>query len=178
DFPSHAPLTIGVNLSARQALEPSLVHDVASILAETGLAPGRLKLEVTESLALDPSNTTTETLLTLGAMGVCFAIDDFGTGQAGLSYLRRFRVSTLKLDQSFVRGMLDNQDDAAFVRGVLALAHAVGLEVTAEGIEHAAQAHALRTMGCDTGQGYYFARPAPPEAIAAVILGAPHARAA
>jgi EAL domain-containing protein (putative c-di-GMP-specific phosphodiesterase class I) len=138
----------------------------------------RLKLEVTESLALDDSAATTDALVALSRLGVRFAIDDFGTGRSGLSYLRRFPVSTLKLDQSFVSGMQANADDAAFVRGVVALASALHLEITAEGIETPQQMDALRMLGCSIGQGYYFARPMPPDQLAQMLDHSPAAIAA
>ncbi|MDQ6671773.1 MAG: EAL domain-containing protein, partial [Chloroflexota bacterium] len=123
--PFSRPLVVGVNLSARQIVDSDLVGDVRAALLESGLPPERLKCEITESLALDESLTTSRGLAGLADLGVRFAIDDFGTGVSGLSYLRRFPVSTLKLDQSFVGGMLDHADDAAFVRGVIALARAL-----------------------------------------------------
>jgi diguanylate cyclase (GGDEF)-like protein len=176
--PDNPRLIVGVNLSARQLLEPDLLDDVLSALAESGLPAERLKLEVTESLALDESATTTNALVALSRLGVRFAIDDFGTGQSGLSYLRRFPVSTLKLDQSFVSGMQANADDAAFVRGVVALAGALHLEITAEGIETSQQMDALRLLGCSIGQGYYFARPMPPDQLAEMLHHRPVAMAA
>ncbi|MDQ6674590.1 MAG: EAL domain-containing protein, partial [Chloroflexota bacterium] len=142
-------------------------------LHDSGLPPERLKCEITESLALDESLTTSRGLAGLTDLGVRFAIDDFGTGQSGLSYLRRFPVSTLKLDQSFVGGMVDHAGDAAFVRGVIALARALGLEITAEGVETPEQLHALKLLGCDIGQGYLFARPMPPEALVALLESEP-----
>ena len=167
--PEGPRLIVSVNLSARQLLDPGLVDDVAGVLATSGLAAERLKLEVTESLALDDSPTTTTALVALSRLGIRFAIDDFGTGQSGLSYLRRFPVSTLKLDQSFVRGMQANADDAAFVRGVVALANALQLEITAEGIETPEQMRTLRGLGCRVGQGYHFGRPMPPEQLGELL---------
>jgi len=169
DRPGSRPLIVGVNLSARQIVDPDLIGDVRAALLDSGLAPERLKCEITESLALDESITTTRGLSGLSDLGVRFAIDDFGTGQSGLSYLRRFPVTTLKLDQSFVRGMVDRAEDAAFVRAVIALARALNLEITAEGVETADQLHALEALGCDIGQGFLFARPMPPEAVVGVL---------
>jgi diguanylate cyclase (GGDEF)-like protein/PAS domain S-box-containing protein len=152
-------LVVSVNLAARQFQDPRLVEDVGRILAETGLAPSQLKLEITESAAMLDAVATEATLRQLKTLGVSLAIDDFGTGYSALSYLKRFSVDTLKVDRSFVNGIGEDADDTAIVSAIIALAHTMGLEVTAEGVETADQQARLQRLGCNRGQGYYFARP-------------------
>jgi diguanylate cyclase (GGDEF)-like protein/PAS domain S-box-containing protein len=152
-------LVVSVNLAARQFQDAQLLNDIARILAETGVEPRQLKLEITESAAMHDAAATEATLRQLKALGVGLAIDDFGTGYSALSYLKRFSVDTLKVDRSFVGGIGHNTDDTAIVSAIVALAHTMGLEVTAEGVETADQQEHLRNLGCNRGQGYYFARP-------------------
>jgi EAL domain-containing protein (putative c-di-GMP-specific phosphodiesterase class I) len=152
-------LVVSVNLAARQFQDPQLLNDVARILAQTGIAARQLKLEITESAAMHDAAATETTLRQLKALGVGLAIDDFGTGYSALSYLKRFSVDTLKVDRSFVNGIGHNTDDTAIVSAIVALARTMGLEVTAEGVETAVQREHLRVLGCNRGQGYYFARP-------------------
>jgi diguanylate cyclase (GGDEF)-like protein/PAS domain S-box-containing protein len=155
----NSDLVISVNLAARQFQDPQLLSDVARVLARTGIAPRQLKLEITESAAMHDAAATEATLRQLKALGVGLAIDDFGTGYSALSYLKRFSVDTLKVDRSFVNGIGHNTDDTAIVSAIVALARTMGLEVTAEGVETADQREHLRVLGCNRGQGYYFARP-------------------
>ena len=152
-------LVVSVNLAARQFQDPQLLSEVARVLAQTGITPRQLKLEITESAAMHAAAATQTTLRQLKALGVGLAIDDFGTGYSALSYLKRFSVDTLKVDRSFVNGIGHNTDDTAIVSAILALARTMGLEVTAEGVETADQREHLRVLGCNRGQGYYFARP-------------------
>jgi diguanylate cyclase (GGDEF)-like protein/PAS domain S-box-containing protein len=164
------PLTVSVNLSARQFQHPGLLEDVASALAESGLPPELLKLEVTESVAMDSGVGTIQTFQALRGLGVRLAIDDFGTGYSSLAYLKRFPVDTLKIDRSFVDGVASDEQDAAIVRSVVALARTLGLRVTAEGIETPSQLEALRALSCDEGQGYFFQRPQPSEVMGDALL--------
>ena len=166
------PLVVSVNLSARQFQHPGLLEDVASALRDSGLAPDLLKLEVTESVAMDAGVGTIQTFQALRGLGARLAIDDFGTGYSSLAYLKRFPVDTLKIDRSFVNGVAEDEQDAAIVRSVVALARTLGMRVTAEGIETAEQLEALRGMACDDGQGYLFARPAASEAITSLLQAA------
>jgi diguanylate cyclase (GGDEF)-like protein/PAS domain S-box-containing protein len=158
-------LSVSVNLSVRQFAHPELVEDIARALQHTGLDPHCLKLEITESIGVEDISATITTLNRLKAMGIELALDDFGTGYSALSYLKRFPFSTLKLDRSFVAGLGEDTEDTAIVHAVIAFAKALGLSVTAEGIETAEQLAALRTLSCDDGQGYFFAKPQPSEAI-------------
>jgi EAL domain-containing protein (putative c-di-GMP-specific phosphodiesterase class I) len=153
------PLVVAVNLSAIQFRNPNLVQEVADILSRTGLPPEALELEITESAVLGDVNATIETLSELKSLGIRLAIDDFGTGYSNLGHLRRFPVDVLKIDQSFVRGMSGNHDDTPIVEAVVSLAKALNLHVVAEGVETAQQMEQLKEMGCDLGQGFYFAKP-------------------
>ncbi|HYY87642.1 MAG TPA: EAL domain-containing protein, partial [Chloroflexota bacterium] len=152
-------LVVSVNLAARQFQDAALVEDVARVLKASGLQPWQLKLEITESAAMLDAAATEATLRQLKRLGVHLAIDDFGTGYSALSYLKRFSVDTLKVDRSFVGGLGHDTDDAAIVTAIVALAHTMGLEVTAEGVETADQQARLQRLGCNRAQGYYFARP-------------------
>ena len=154
---------MSVNLSARQFAQPDLVDQVESILAETGIDPTTLELEITESVVMDQSDVAVRTLGRLRDMGVRLVLDDFGTGYSSLSYLKHLPLDTIKIDRTFVAG-LDSEVDRAIVDAVIALAHGLHINVVAEGIETEAQFEALREMGCDVGQGYLFARPLPADA--------------
>ncbi|TME35390.1 MAG: EAL domain-containing protein [Chloroflexi bacterium] len=165
EFPSEPPLVMGVNLSARQFQDPGLLGDIERALKASGLDPHMLKLEITETVALDDINATIAKLEALKAAGIQLAIDDFGTGYSSLGYLKRLPVNTLKIDRSFVEGLGHDVQDAAIVQSVVALARTLELSVVGEGIESQAQAAQLRALGCDRGQGYHFARPQPAEQI-------------
>lgn len=153
------PLLLSVNLSARQLRDPRLVADMTAILRETGMPAELLWLELTETVLLTDSSKVQQTLQALRALGVQLALDDFGTGYSSLSYLRQFPVGMVKLDRSFVMGITTDPDAAAIVQAVTALAHALGMQVTAEGVEDEAQLARLRAMGVDWLQGYLVARP-------------------
>ncbi|HTD04619.1 putative bifunctional diguanylate cyclase/phosphodiesterase, partial [Undibacterium sp.] len=161
----YAPLRVAVNLSARQFKQKNIVSLVKKVLDESGCRPEWLELEITESVVMEDPQSATDTLQELSDMGVHLSIDDFGTGYSSLSYLKRFPIDTLKIDQSFVRDISTDADDAAIARAVIALAHSMRLEVVAEGVETIEQLDYLRAQGCDLMQGYYFSRPLPPEDI-------------
>jgi EAL domain-containing protein (putative c-di-GMP-specific phosphodiesterase class I) len=156
---------MSVNLSARQFQQPDLLEVVTNALQHTGLAPRHLKLEITESVAMRDAESTIETLRALTDLGVQLAIDDFGTGYSSLAYLHKFPLHALKIDRSFVAKLGNGVDNAAVIRTVIALAKALSLHVTAEGIETEAQALELKGLGCELGQGYLFSRPQPSEAL-------------
>ena len=160
-FPSETPLTISVNLSPRQFLQPNLVDGVASILAETGVPPASLELEITESVVMEDAEAGIRMLHALRSLGCRLALDDFGTGYSSLSYLKSLPLDTLKIDRSFVAGLADDGANLPIVQAVIALAHGLGIDVTAEGIETAEQLGWLRDLVCDRGQGYYYAKPLP-----------------
>ncbi|MFD5324211.1 putative bifunctional diguanylate cyclase/phosphodiesterase [Streptomyces sp. NPDC127092] len=177
DHPGDRPIFVSVNVAVRQVWDSDLVADVAGILAETGLAPHLLQLELTESAVMGSAGRPLQALQALSDMGVRIAIDDFGTGYSNLAYLSRLPVSVLKLDGSFVRGFQDeehaNPADELIVEALVQLAHRLGLTVTAECVETAGQAARLRRIGCDTGQGWLYSRPVAPERIAGLIGVAP-----
>ena len=156
---SDPPLTISVNLSARQLQDPNLVALVSRVLTDSGLDPRSLKLEITESVVMQDAPATLATLHTLRDLGIRLAIDDFGTGYSSLGYLKRFPIDTLKIDRSFVEGITSDPEDTAIVQAVISVAKSLGLSVTAEGIETEEQLSRLRELGCDRGQGFYFGQP-------------------
>jgi EAL domain-containing protein (putative c-di-GMP-specific phosphodiesterase class I) len=155
----HADLQVQVNLSALELEHPDLLETITGVIQRTGIAPGRLVLEVTETLLVKDAVRGAEKLQQLRDIGVQLALDDFGTGYSSLSYLRNLPLDTLKIAREFVEGLAFSEHDAAFVRLIVGLAKSVGLKVVAEGIETRAQLDMLREIGCDLGQGYYFAAP-------------------
>lgn len=177
DHPDEPPLFISVNVAVRQVWDSDLVTDVAEILAETGLDPALLQLELTESAVMGSAGRPLQALQALSDMGVRIAIDDFGTGYSNLAYLSRLPVSVLKLDGAFVHGFRyedgthPSPADETIVEAMVQLAHRLGLTVTAECVETAGQAERLRRIGCDTGQGWLYSRAVAPERITE-LLGA------
>ncbi|MGW2591059.1 putative bifunctional diguanylate cyclase/phosphodiesterase [Streptomyces sp. NPDC001515] len=181
--PDEPPLFISVNVAVRQVWDSDLVTDVAEILAETGLDPSLLQLELTESAVMGSAGRPLRALQSLSDMGVRIAIDDFGTGYSNLAYLSRLPVSALKLDGAFVRGFRYEDGthptpaDETIVEAMVQLAHRLGLTVTAECVETAGQAERLRRIGCDTGQGWLYSRAVAPERITELIGARAVARA-
>ncbi|MFF1283580.1 putative bifunctional diguanylate cyclase/phosphodiesterase [Streptomyces sp. NPDC058299] len=178
DNPGEPPIFVSVNVAVRQVWDSDLVADVAQTLTETGLAPHLLQLELTESAVMGSAGRPLQALQALSDMGVRIAIDDFGTGYSNLAYLSRLPVSVLKLDGSFVRGfqyegdkkaLAPNPADEVIVEAMIQLAHRLGLTVTAECVETSAQATRLRRIGCDTGQGWLYSRPVPPDRISELL---------
>ncbi|GGK01458.1 GGDEF domain-containing protein [Streptomyces camponoticapitis] len=167
------PLRINVNLSPAQLHHPGLVADTVEVLERVGLEPGSLCLEVTESALIGADEDLLKPLRQLAEMGVDIALDDFGTGYSNLANLRRLPVSVLKLDRSFTQGMQQHPADPVdikIVEGIVSLAHSLELAVTVEGVETGTQAEHLRMLGCDTAQGWYYARPGPPEMLHTLSL--------
>jgi len=164
------PLSISVNLSARQLQQADLHGVVAGTVAAAGLDPGCLVLEITESLLLTDSQTTVDRLSALKAMRVRVAIDDFGTGYSSLAYLRRFPVDIIKLAKSFVDDIATDPQAAALARAIVQLGHLLRLTTIAEGVEAAEQLARLQDAGCDLGQGFYFAKPGEPEEIEPLLI--------
>ncbi|MEU9138696.1 EAL domain-containing protein [Streptomyces sp. NPDC048404] len=167
------PLRVNVNLSPCQLTHPGLVQDTVDILEREGLDAQALCLEVTESALIGADDDLLKPLRRLAEMGVDIALDDFGTGYSNLANLRRLPVSILKLDRSFTQGMQQfpaDPVDLKIVEGIVSLAHSLDLAVTVEGVETGAQAEQLRLLGCDTAQGWYYARPGPPERLHELAL--------
>ena len=159
--PGAAHLTLAVNVSAQQFRQPDFVDQVLAVIRSTGVDPKHLKLELTESMLVHDVQEIIEKMFALRAHGVSFSLDDFGTGYSSLSYLKRLPLNQLKIDQSFVRDVLIDPNDAAIAKTVVALAQSLGLGVIAEGVETAAQRDFLADSGCHAYQGYFFARPLP-----------------
>ncbi|QDG78796.1 bifunctional diguanylate cyclase/phosphodiesterase [Labrenzia sp. PHM005] len=161
--------TVAVNLSAVQFMDPNLVETISDVLMETGFPGERLVLEITESVFLKDVGSASDKLQQLKDMGIRIALDDFGTGYSSLLYLRQYNFDKIKIDKSFVDEIGEQSEGLAIISAIIALAHNIGLEVTAEGVERQFQVDALRTLGCDNLQGYYFGRPnADPMKITAV----------
>ncbi|MDX2273271.1 MAG: EAL domain-containing protein [Cyanobacteriota bacterium] len=168
-YPRSRPLTMNVNLSARQFAQAELMGRIDQILQETGVISSHLKVEITESTMMDNAESATTTLSQLRARQIELCIDDFGTGYSSLSYLHRFPVQTLKIDRSFVSQVGVNAENIGIVRAIIALADNLGIQVVAEGIETAAQLSQLKVLGCQYGQGYFFSPPLDQEAAERII---------
>ena len=170
---AHPHLRVAVNVSALQFRRSDWVDTVRHALRDSGLAPSGLELEITESLLLQNAGETAASLVELRALGVGIAIDDFGTGYSSLSYLHRLPITTLKIDQSFVREIgeapLPGREEAPVVRTIIALAHNLGMTVVAEGVETETQRRVLLALGCEVLQGYLLAAPLDPAAATALL---------
>lgn len=158
-------LMMSVNLSPRQFADAELVSSIAATLAETGLEPSFLELEITETAVMDRSEAGIAALSALRALGVHLVLDDFGTGYSSLAHLRHLPLDTIKVDRAFITELDEGDANVAIVQAVLSLAHGLGITVVAEGIEQAAQADRLRELGCDLGQGYLWSRPVSPDQL-------------
>jgi EAL domain-containing protein (putative c-di-GMP-specific phosphodiesterase class I) len=168
-----AGIGISVNVSARQFMEDQWVGRVEKALAGARLDPRHLDLELTESLIMQDIQRATHTMRRLKEMGVQISIDDFGTGYSNLSALKSFPLVRLKIDQSFIRGIPHNPDDATLARAIISLGQQLNLRILAEGVEKAEQLEFLRSSGCDEYQGYYFSPPLGAEELLAKILPEP-----
>jgi len=164
-------IDMSINVSAAQLADPDLVVMVQQCLERHGCDPARLVLEITESHLMADAAAARDRLIALKELGLQLSIDDFGTGYSSLAYLKRFPIDELKIDQSFVRTMLDDAADLAIVRSIIALGHALGLRLVAEGVEQVQQAEQLQALGCDELQGYYFARPMSADTVAEQLAG-------
>jgi EAL domain-containing protein (putative c-di-GMP-specific phosphodiesterase class I) len=156
-------LNIAINLSGRQFLHHNLVKVIEEVTGKGGLRPGTLEFEITESVAMHNAEDSIGVMRQLKQSGVDLALDDFGTGYSSLAYLKRFPIDKLKIDKTFVRDIPDDANDLAIVSAIIAMAHALGLRVQAEGVETQAQADFLHDCGCEYAQGYLFGRPMPAE---------------
>lgn len=164
-----APMAVAVNLSPTQFRRPTLPQMVERVLADTGLPPELLEVEITEGVLMDNTATARALLQDLRAHGVRTALDDFGTGYSSLAYLTRMPIGKIKIDRVFVAGLLDGGESAAIVGAVLAMADSLGMDVTAEGVETLQQAQALMAIGCNYLQGYYLSRPVPAADVPALV---------
>jgi EAL domain-containing protein (putative c-di-GMP-specific phosphodiesterase class I) len=162
---------IAVNLSPVQFKNKRLFETIHGVLAETGLPPTRLELEITESLLLSEDENTLQTLHRLRAMGVRIALDDFGTGYSSLSYLRAFPFDKIKIDRSFMHDIGGRADNLAIIKAVIGLGHSLGMSTTAEGVETEEQLAAVREQGCSEVQGFLFSPPLEAEQVMALLAG-------
>jgi EAL domain-containing protein (putative c-di-GMP-specific phosphodiesterase class I) len=158
-------LGVSVNVSGRQVINPQFPAQAAGIAEHSGLRPGSLVLEITESVLMEEADSPATILGIMQTHGLTLALDDFGTGYSSLSRLKRFPLDQLKVDRMFVSGIEHDRDDRAIVKATIDMAHALGLSVVAEGVETRAQATVLAEFGCDRAQGYLYARPQPAAAI-------------
>jgi diguanylate cyclase (GGDEF)-like protein/PAS domain S-box-containing protein len=168
---AHRHLTISVNLSAKQFLQPKLVEDIGKLMRELALPPEALKLEITESTVMADPTAAVEMLQHIKSLGIRLAIDDFGTGYSSLSYLHRFPLDTLKIDRSFISNMGNDGEGMEIARTILPMANNLQLDVVAEGVETIQQVAVLKKLHCKYGQGYYFSRPLSAEGTAALLAG-------
>ena len=160
-------IAVSINLSAVQLKNGALLATLRDVLAEFPVAPGQIEFELTESILMDDVDDTIATLHAIKALGFALSIDDFGTGYSSLNYLCRFPLDKLKIDMSFVQNIHNSPQNLAVTKAIIGLGHTLGLSVTAEGVESAADADVLRQAGCDELQGFYFARPMPLAQLAA-----------
>jgi EAL domain-containing protein (putative c-di-GMP-specific phosphodiesterase class I) len=170
--PDAPGLMVTVNLSAQQLSAPGIVEEVRSALDSAGLAPGRLVLEITETVLMHDRDAAAATLWELKALGVRIAVDDFGTGYSSLAYLRRFPIDILKVAREFICGLGQDAQDDVITRAIVDLADTLGLLTVAEGIETQEQYEFVTALQCDLAQGYLFARPVSAEVAHAIITGA------
>lgn len=168
-FPSEPGLSMSVNIAPKQFAQPDLVRNIRSAIADTGVSPDSLHLEIMETTAMGEADTATQTLMELQAIGVRLSIDDFGTGYSSLSRLQRLPVDCLKVDRSFISSMEENRDNQEIVRLIIAMAHTLNLKVVAEGTETERQISTLKGWDCEMAQGYFFSRPVPAEAITELL---------
>jgi EAL domain-containing protein (putative c-di-GMP-specific phosphodiesterase class I) len=175
-FPSNPPLSVSVNLSVKQFSQPDLIEYIDQVLAESHLDGSSLKLEITESVLIENSDSVTAMLVQLRARNIDLCIDDFGTGYSSLSYLHRFPTNTLKIDRSFVSRMGADFalgkgaiDPTEIVRSIVTLSHNLGMDVVAEGVEEASQLSILKGLKCEYAQGYFFSKPVDSQTAAALI---------
>jgi EAL domain-containing protein (putative c-di-GMP-specific phosphodiesterase class I) len=165
------PLKLSINLSTRDLLDVDLVERVDALLRQHDVPAGRLCLEITESAIMDDPQRAQATMERLSALGFSLSIDDFGTGYSSLAYLKKLPVEELKIDQSFVKCMETDQDDAKIVRSTIELAHNLGLSVVAEGVENEAVWNMLRDLKCDQAQGYHMGKPMPADTFSSWCVG-------
>jgi EAL domain-containing protein (putative c-di-GMP-specific phosphodiesterase class I) len=155
-------MRVAINLSAVQFKQKDLVDDLAARLREHGVSGEQVEIELTESLFLEDVGAVSRTLARLKDLGMTLSVDDFGTGYSSLAYLKRYPIDRVKIDRTFVRDIPGDSDDVAIVLAIIGLAHSLGIEVVAEGVENAVQMELLRGHGCDAIQGYLVSRPMPP----------------
>jgi EAL domain-containing protein (putative c-di-GMP-specific phosphodiesterase class I) len=167
-------LTLSVNVSVRQFRHPAFIDQTVEILSRTGADPGKLKIEITESMLINDIEATSLKMMDLKAIGVRFALDDFGTGFSSLAYLQKLPLDELKIDQSFIQNVTTDKNNAAITRSIIALAHNLGLSVIAEGVETEDQRRFLADEGCDSFQGYLYHEPVAAQTIKSFLCDDGH----
>jgi EAL domain-containing protein (putative c-di-GMP-specific phosphodiesterase class I) len=172
EFPCDAPLTMSVNITPKEFAQSDLAAQIGTILAEVGIDPKSIDLEITETIAMADPQRSSLVLSELNALGVHLSIDDFGTGHSSLSRLQEFPVDTLKIDRSFISKINTDSETCEIVRIIILLAHSLGLTVVAEGVETAEQAGLLKQWNCELAQGYFFARPGDHAAARSLLTSA------
>ena len=178
EFPSSPPLTMSVNITSREFAQPDLATEIRKLLEQTGVDPGCLQLEITETIAMGDAEKSGHVLAQLKATGIGLSIDDFGTGYSSLSRLHRIPVDTLKIDRAFISNMDSDPESREIVRIIIMLAHNLGLKVVAEGAETEEHINLLKQLNCEMAQGYFFSRPADDQAMAKLLVSNQGARAA
>jgi diguanylate cyclase (GGDEF)-like protein/PAS domain S-box-containing protein len=173
EFPWTASLKMSVNLSAKQLRERQLIQTIDDILMETNLNPNCLKLEITESVLMENTDVVAKILWQLRSRNIELSLDDFGTGYSSLSYLHSFPVNTVKIDRSFVSRMNENEENSEIVKAIVTLAHTLGMDAVAEGIETSEQLAQLKSLACEQGQGYFFSKPLDSQAATELLANAP-----
>jgi len=163
------PVRMSVNISATEFRQKGFLDGISAVLLETGMNPGLLEMEITEGVLMHNADSTIQTLQAIKDMGIHLAIDDFGTGYSSLSYLRRFPIDVLKIDQSFIRGLSTDSNDAALVKAIIGLGRSLKLNIIAEGIETLEQLEFLKAHHCEEGQGYFFSKAVEPQAFAKIL---------
>ncbi len=163
-------LLIAINVSAVQFVRPGFVEDLVSVMASAGLETGRIDIEITEAVALNNEEQAVKVIAGLHQAGFRVALDDFGTGYTSLSYLKRYAINKLKIDQSFVSDLTHDQNDQAIVSAIIKMAQSLGMTTIAEGVETSEQAAYLRELGCDEIQGYWLSRPVRAQAFERLVL--------
>jgi EAL domain-containing protein (putative c-di-GMP-specific phosphodiesterase class I) len=163
------PVSMAVNLSPRQFIDPNLLNDIDDALASCGMSPTLLQIEVTESMMMQDVSRALEVLNAIQSRGIALAIDDFGTGYSSMSLMKQFPIDTLKIDRSFVRNLPDDNEDQAIAQAIISMGKALGMTIVAEGVETTAQETFLRDHACDEMQGYLFSRPVVPEQMAELL---------
>jgi EAL domain-containing protein (putative c-di-GMP-specific phosphodiesterase class I) len=178
EFPSTPPLTMSVNITPREFAQPDLASEIGKTLAQVGLDPGCLQVEIIETIAMGDAEKSGQVLAQLKALGVRLSIDDFGTGYSSLSRLRRIPVDTLKIDRAFIMHMDTDSESREIVRIIITLAHNLGLKVVAEGTETEEHINLLRQLNCEMAQGYFFSKPADDKAMLKLLTSNHGARTA
>jgi EAL domain-containing protein (putative c-di-GMP-specific phosphodiesterase class I) len=172
-YPFRDDLVMHVNVSGAQFADPDLLEHIRDALHDSGLPPRCLKLELTESVLMTLADNAVTILNNVKDLGVLVGIDDFGTGYSSLSYLHRFPVNTLKVDRSFVTGIDVENENGKIVRTIITLAHELGMDVVAEGVEDNSELHHLRALNCESAQGYFFSKPVPAREVLKLLREAP-----